>query len=86
MPKSPLRIVRISGLIALRVMSEMIRGPLEDRILKRPPAGDQQRHLDPVGTVKAPMRGEPVVSDRDSQPCDDVQNTEHHPVESRIPV
>lgn len=86
MPKSPLRIVRISWRVALRVMSKMIRRPLEHGVLKRPPAGDQQRHLDTVGTVKAPMRGKPVVSDRNSQPRDDVQGTEHRPVESRIPV
>ena len=86
MPESSLRIVWITRLIALRVMPKMVRSPFQHGILKRPSSGDEQQHLDAVGTIKASMCGEPVVPDRDAKPREDVKGNEQCPIKSRIAI
>lgn len=71
-PKSPLGIVRISRIITMRMMAQMIRRPFRAGVLQGPATGDQQATFHPIGTFETAMRQEPVVSDGDAQAGQDI--------------
>jgi len=86
MPKSLLRIIRIFLLVTVCMMTQMIGGPFDSRVLKRPGASDQEGAFDPIRAVKTSVGHQSMVADRDAQSADDIEQTEHRPVEPCIVV
>ena len=86
MPESHLGIVGIFFTVAVRMVAEMISGPLDGGILEGPRAGDQQGSFDPIGTLKATMSHQAMVADRDSESTDKVEQSKQRPVEPRVVV
>src|SRR5574341_2501688 len=67
MPESQLGIVGIFLAVAVRMVAEMISGPLDGGVLKGPRASDQQGGLDPNRAVEAAMGHEAMVTDCNSR-------------------
>lgn len=85
-PESPLGIVRISGIVTMGMMTQMIGRPFRAGVLQGPPTGDQQAGLDPIGTFKAAMRQQAMVSHGNSQAGDQVEDGEHRPIQPGIAI
>ena len=86
MPESPLRIVRISLLITVCVMTQMVGRPFDGGVLQCPGAPDQEYTLDPVRAVKVPMGYQPMVADRNAQSTDDIEQPKQGPVQPDVMV
>lgn len=85
-PESMLRIVRIFFLVAVCVMTQMIGGPFDGGVLKRPGASDQECTFDPIWAVKASMGHQSMVADGDAQSADDIEQPKHRPVEPAVVI
>lgn len=86
MPKPLLRIVRIFFLVTVRVMTQMIGGPFDGGVLKRPGASDQECAFDPIRAVKASMGHQSMVADGDTQSADGIEQSKHRPVEPAVVI
>src|SRR5205085_2771523 len=80
MPESLARIIGIFFFISFGMMADMVAAPLEGRILKRPTAGDENTGLEPVRSLKALVRDEPVIANGNTHASDDVHHRKQHPV------
>ena len=86
MPESLLRIVRIFFLVTVRVMTQMIGGPFDGGVLKRPGASDQECAFDPIRAIKASMGHQSMVADGDAQSADGIEQSKHRPVEPAVVI
>ena len=77
------RIVGIFFLVHARVVPGMIGTPFQRRVLHRPAARDQKRHLDRVWAPEAAMRNHPVIPYGNAQAADEIQNPCQGPVPLR---
>ena len=85
-PAPTLGIVRISRVITMRVVTQMISRPFRTGILQGPPTGDQEAGFYPIGTFKAAMRQKPMVSHGNTQAGDKVQDDKHRPIQPGISI
>lgn len=85
-PKSLLSVVWILLLVGVSVVADMVCRPLEDRVLERPCASNQESSLDPIGASEAPVGQQTMVTDRNAQSGHHIQQSEHGPVQPRVAV
>lgn len=85
-PKPTPGVIGVFRAVTLSVMAKMICRPLEHRVLKRPSTSDQQEDLDRCRTVKAAMRGKPMVANRDSETRHDIEKEEQGPIKRGVAV
>ncbi len=86
MPEPLLCIVRIFFLVTVRMMTQMIGGPFDGGVLKRPGASNQECAFDPIRAVKASMGHQSMVADGDAQSADDIEQPKHRPVKPAVVV
>lgn len=85
-PKSAAGIVGIALPVAMGVMPDVVGGPFESGILKRPPPGNQERDLDGIRTVETPVGHQSMIANSDAKTRYDVEDDEEHPIQPCVTV
>src|SRR5512147_2658341 len=85
-PKPFLGVVGVFFLVGARVMPDMVGTPAQRGILQRPSPRDQQHGLYQGMTLKAAMRDQPVIADRDAHAGEDIEYAEDDPVKQGVSV